>query len=490
VPRQERRLASAAILTILALGFFSTSGTMFAVTGTTAGGASELGWSASVYVDIRAFQQYGNWQIQGETPQSVLTTIQNIRASTGASMSLIGFVKDIQVATESVGGGYTMDSYLNSVRSAAGGQIIPSLNLDIYTQDQGAGSPTSYCNPRDRTDCGPHFFYETSLSFLSLGAISSDPQRTVFLDSWDTFARNSTAYVRANAIFQNLTNEGWKHILVKQIGPGYFAPPSSAAGQGANVVNQTKSPYMVPETSMISQMPNNQVHLLYFDRQNKENPNDETSLQVFLQQLSPAQQVVALDNLAAQQADDGYIFAYPVMTYTVFLGTTYNWDANTAVQPNGQSFLKLIESLISLYDGVQTTSTTSTSSTTSQSSSTTSQSSSTSSSTTSSTSYLLDDIAVKLDEFFYNLLHELLVFFQHFAVIVHKPAFVFVEVDFLSHLGGLHDHRRANLLSCDRRELRIGHGGDISSRFHCQCDCVRGLPEGQRDGIQGRLVGH
>ena len=288
---------------------------------------------------------YGHWTGYGETPASVVALASSVHSSVGG-FNIEGVMRNIQTNGLAIGDGYTVDTFLSALRNATGGgHLVPELNLDIYTVNQMAGSPTAYCNPDNLTDCGPRFFYETSSEYLSLSAIASDPGRTVLIDSWDTFARNTTAYPLAAAIFQNLTNAGWAHIITKQIGPQYLAPPGIVSGQVANVQYQPESPYMVPETSMLSQMPGGEIHLLYFDRQNKENPNAETSLQNFLSTLSPADQLTSLANLASQQGPGGYVFEFPVLTYTRYIGNYYSWDAQTA-SVNGQTFLQVIESLI------------------------------------------------------------------------------------------------------------------------------------------------
>jgi hypothetical protein len=286
----------------------------------------------------------------------VISAVSTLASSVGRGINLEGVMRNIQTNNLSIGDGYTVDSFLTSLRAAAGGgHIIPELNLDIYTFVQGGGSPTAYCNPHNREDCGPRFFYETSNEYLSLQAISSDPGRAVLLDSWPTFARNATSCALAPQILQNLTKSGWTHIMIKQIGPQYFTcgtpsvPPSYVWGQVANVQSQSGSPYMVPETNILSQIPEGQTPLLYFDRQNKAVASEETSLQVFLSSLNPTQQFQALTNLAQSQTQ-GYIFEFPVFTYTTFVGTNYQWDANKNLQANGQPFLNLIESLILAYE--------------------------------------------------------------------------------------------------------------------------------------------
>ena len=337
----------------------SSTTTGSATTSTTTTTSTTAG-SGIAYVQIDAVQQYGKWELSGVSPGSVISTIQNVRATTGKTLNIIRAAKDIQTPSESIGGGYTLDSWLDALQNAGGGAIVPSLNLDDYTNDQGAGSSTSYCNPNNTNDCGPHFFWETSESLLSLQAVKNSPGgASVFLDSYPTFYRESNGQgpygpaftpggaAQRSQVFANLTAEGWVHIYVKEIGPVYYdAPPAYASAD--DPAFQGSSPYLIPETKILNAMPTGELKLVYFDRQNKSQNATETALQFFLQ-LNPGQQAVGLTNMAQQQSAYGYTFVYPLYTYTVFVGTTYTWNANTNLQSDGQPMLQLIESLMGQY---------------------------------------------------------------------------------------------------------------------------------------------
>jgi len=207
-----------------------------------------------------------------------------------------------------------------------------------------------YCDPENLSLCGPPFFYKTSLELLSLKAIQAG-NKTVLLDSWDTFYRTVPVSTQLS-VLQNLTQEGWRNVIIKQIGPSYYPSPGYTWGQIATPWKNTTTspPYMQPQLDLLDQMPSSQQHFLYFDRQNKNspNPNAETALQVFLSQLNPGEQATALTNLADLQSVYGYTFDYPVLTFTTYNGVTYSWDASTALQTNGQPFLQLIEHLMNV----------------------------------------------------------------------------------------------------------------------------------------------
>jgi PKD repeat protein len=311
------------------------------------------------YIELRVATAYGSWVAGSETPASIITMLGNIRTATGSSFNLFGIVKDIQTNTESLGGGYTLDSFLTAAASASGGQVIPDLNLDDYTNDQGAGAH-AYCDPHNPTSCGPKFFYSVSAELLSLSAISGSSSKTLFLESWDTFYRETNGQgpygsgftpggaTQRQAVFQNLTNQGWQHIIIHQLGPTYYSDPGNTWGQATNVQSVSGSPYDQPNTPMMTPVPSGEYQLAHFDRQNK-NGSVETSLQVFLKDLTATQRATGLTNMAVLQATDSYTFVYPVITYTKFDNVKYFWDASVNQTASSTSFLSFIESLMRQY---------------------------------------------------------------------------------------------------------------------------------------------
>src|SRR5205814_9679299 len=111
---------------------------------------------------------------------------------------------------------------LLQVQQAAGGQIIPELNLNYYTSDIKSlplNQKSNYCDPKNTTNCGPAWFYQVSSELLSLKAISSDPQKTVLLEAWDQFSRDVvTAGLPSSTavtVLQHLKAQGWVNLMLK-----------------------------------------------------------------------------------------------------------------------------------------------------------------------------------------------------------------------------------------------------------------------------------
>lgn len=323
----------------------SATTSSFTICSTCNGGNSSLLYRYAV--DLFAVDFYGTWVAGNETPNSIIQTVQNLRSAvSGKSINVFNIVKNIQNSTELLDNtNVTLDNFLLEVKLAAGGDLVPELNLDDYLNVQGR-----YCDPENPSFCGPAFFYKTSLELLSLKAIQAG-NKTVLLDSWDTFYRTASVATQL-AVLQNLTAEGWRNVIIKQIGPAFYPSPGYTWGQITTPwKNVTSSPpYMQPQLDLLDQMPTSQQHFLYFDRQNKNspNPNAETALQIFLTQLDPGAQATVLTNLANLQSIDGYTFDYPILTFTTYNGVTYDWDSTTALQANGQPFLQLIEHLMNV----------------------------------------------------------------------------------------------------------------------------------------------
>src|SRR5205085_10606682 len=118
------------------------------------------------------------WLAPSQTPASVITMITNLRASAGnRPLSLYGIITGPQVPTASLSktNPITVDNFLLQAQQAAGGHIIPELNLNYYTSDIKClplNQIGNYCDPKDHSICGPAWFYLVSSEFLSLKAIS------------------------------------------------------------------------------------------------------------------------------------------------------------------------------------------------------------------------------------------------------------------------------------------------------------------------------
>src|SRR5439155_13408689 len=142
--------------------------------------------------EIRAVQNYGKWVAPSETTAGVLTMITNLRSSVAnRPLNMYAIVSGPQSPTEAVGS-TTLDNFLLQAKQAAGGKVIPELNLNFYTSNIKSlllNQQSNYCDPHDSTNCGPSYFYQVSTELLSLKAVSSDPQKTVLLEAWDQFSR-------------------------------------------------------------------------------------------------------------------------------------------------------------------------------------------------------------------------------------------------------------------------------------------------------------
>jgi hypothetical protein len=310
----------------------------------------------TAYIELRAVKNYDNWLVTSQTPASVVAMITNLRTSVGnRPLSLYAIVTGPQVPTASLSKSnpITLDSFLLQAQQAAGGQIIPELNLNYYTSDIKSlplNQIGNYCDPKDHTICGPGWFFLVSSQLLSLKAISSDPKRTVLLEAWDQFSRDVvTAGLPKNTttvVFQELKAQGWVNLLLKT--EHYFSDNGYAWGV-ANAPDTTNLPVLGPNLKYLSQLPANDRPFIQFDRQIQNTPTPATALYDFLGVLTRTQQGAALTNLASLQSAYGYTFIYPVLTYTTRDSVAYNWDATINKQSNGQSFMSLIGQLITQY---------------------------------------------------------------------------------------------------------------------------------------------
>jgi hypothetical protein len=293
---------------------------------------------------------YGKWRLPNETPSSVISTISAIKNATGKKLVLFRIVAGPQPAGQVIklkGTDESVNNFLLLAQSAAGGGlVIPQLSLNFYTSGMNV-TLRSYCDPENATNCGPHWFFEVSSELLALQAVQDRTPRTVYLDGWDQFNRDlqTLGYPSDQSckVLRQVLAQGWEKIIIKNLGGGY-SDCGYASGQATTVDFQSTLPYLLPDTTVLNQMPTNEQHFVYFDDQSQ---TGYLAFSYMLSVLNSSQQATGLINLFSLQAQNNYAFAVPIFDSIAVNGTTYYWDANVNTQSNGQPFLYLIESLIS-----------------------------------------------------------------------------------------------------------------------------------------------
>lgn len=348
--------------------------------------SGSLGPQASVQVE--AIGNYGSWVPIDQNPSGVVSMLQSFRNAVGVPVNVLFAVSGPQSPGQLIKKqGVTVDQFLNQAKAASGGQIIPTLNLNYYTSGTGV-TTHSYCDPKNSTHCGPSWFFQVSSELMSLQAVATDPQKTVYVEAWDQFNRDliSLGYpsTQACTVLSQLLTQGWQHLINKDL-TGRFSNCGLSLGQATGMMWQTSSPYLLPLTGILLKMSPSEEHLVFFDLQNL---NSTTDFCYFITSLSADQKAIALTSLHNLQSADGYSFEYPLLSSSRCGSSNYYWDAATALQSNGTPFISLEETLVASAI-TSTTSTTTTSSSSSASTSTSVTSSSTVSSastiTTSST---------------------------------------------------------------------------------------------------------
>jgi hypothetical protein len=336
-----------AAVAVLPTQLFSQSAASAAVLPSTSTSPQKQG-----YIEVRAIKNYGAWIPPNETTTDVLNMITEVRSATNMTLNLYAIVTGPQAPGQLIHGTtMTVDDFLVQAKKDAGGQVIPELNLNFYTSNiksLALNEGNKFCNPENRSDCGPAWFYDVSEELIQLQAVATSNHKTVELDAWDQFNRDvKTAGLPADTptlVLTALHTEGWQTILLKS--ENNFPDGGDAEGVVAPVNWQTTSPYMEPDSTRLSQIPSGQQAFIHFDRQIQNSPVAPTSLYEFLAKLTPSEQATALGNLAGLQKKDNYTFVYPMITYTSRNNITYYWDASLNLQSNGRPFLNLIESLL------------------------------------------------------------------------------------------------------------------------------------------------
>jgi hypothetical protein len=308
------------------------------------------------YIEIRAVKDYGGWTAPNETTSSVLNIIKEIRTKTeNETLNLYAIVSGPQASGQLIQGTtVTVDDFLQQAQQAAGGQIIPEIDLNYYTSNINSlalNSNNRFCNPKDKTECGPKWFYAVSEELMQLTPVASSKNKTIELYSWDQFSRDVANAGLPNdtstKLLEKLVSEGWQTIIIES--QFYFADGTNVKGVVATVNWNTSSPYMEPETSVLSKYPHSQQGFVEFDHSPMNPPFPPTALYEFISQLTPSEQSTALGNLAKLQNEDNYTFIYPIITFTHRSGEIYFWDATQSDQSNGKPFINLIETLLTSY---------------------------------------------------------------------------------------------------------------------------------------------
>jgi len=304
------------------------------------------------YIEVRAVKDYGSWIPLNETPTDVLNIITEIRAATNMPLNLYAIVSGPQASEQLIHGTtMTVDDFLVQAQKDAGGQVIPEIDLNYYTSNikgLALNDNNKFCDPQNTSNCGPTFFYEVSEELIQLEAVATSSNKTIELDSWDQFNRDITKAGlpadTATEVLDTLHSEGWNTLILKS--EFYYSDGGDAEGVAATVNWTSTSPYMQPETKLLSQVPEGQQAFVHFDRQIMNPPFAPTALYEFLAVLTPRQQTTSLKSLAKLQNKDDYTFIYPIITYTQRNNITYYWDASKNLQNNGKPFLNLIENLL------------------------------------------------------------------------------------------------------------------------------------------------
>ena len=279
----------------------------------------------------------------------MISVISKFHQETGKSVSVLSLVEDAQLPTDIISGqDMTVDQFLVQAKAAAGGDIIPTLNLDYYTSG-GNITSHSYCDPKNSTNCGPRWFWQTSAELLNLTAVKNGG-REVLLDSWATFSRFQTPQT-IQSVLLGLKQQGWIDLIMKQ-GPSNNTPfPDWGYASYMEMTTQCQNtpPYCFENQGIIAKewaMDGKYLKGVFgmFDYQ----IIGTSSFAVFMTNLTVDQQAAAITSLASSQST-GYTYVYPVILQTVWHGQVLYWDSSTALQSNGTPFISLEIDLAKTY---------------------------------------------------------------------------------------------------------------------------------------------
>ena len=325
------------------------------------------------FVEIRVIDSHGKY-----TPNSYYTATElvSLVSSIHQAVGSFNLVDIMEVAgnkgtPDPAATGFsdwsgTLDSFVTALKSASGGEILPEADLDVYF---GANDVCS--NPQPTVPACPpcpSCFFNDAASLLQFSAIAGG-QRYLVLDSWAPGAFYTALHPDQTFIqqfFGNLTSQGWRGFIVAtspaksttnfaayDYGNAQYARIGMAFDPSSPSFFYVNEPYI---NSMQSQEPYLMGHTLAVIESQILRQN--SGIGHFINDLNSAQEITALTDLATNQQSGNYVFVYPVL---VNQGPLSNyggpvWDANKALQPNGQSFLNLISSLMNQYNSNSITS--------------------------------------------------------------------------------------------------------------------------------------
>ena len=309
------------------------------------------GVGGGAFVEVRGIETYGHWYPEDQSPFGVISMLERLHKATGVPVGILGIVGGPQETGQAIRGqGITVDDFLEKLKVAAGGEIIPTLNMNYYTSGANLTS-RGYCDPHNGSNCGPSWFWQVSGELLNLTAVRTGG-REVLLEGWDQWYRavNSTTVTK---VLAGLKSQGWSDLIMKEL----QIPKSPNRDYGfASYMDmapqcQSSAPYCFEDQPKIAKELNRDSAYLkgvlaVFDYQVWNSPRPETDLTRFLLNFSASQQSLAIASLAESQGSGRYTFVYPLIVGTSRDGAQLYWDAATQVRPDGKSFFGFIVSLM------------------------------------------------------------------------------------------------------------------------------------------------
>ena len=231
----------------------------------------------------------------------------------------------------------TLNSYFTAIQKAAGGQIIPDADMDIYFGDTDCLSQfktDQTNNPTYQND-----YFADAASLLTLNAIA-DGDRYVMLESWDAYyANDNPSQNQVETFFQKMQALGWTGFMPQANNPAATGQgpqtcssknaPFPDFGYGGYVRNglfwiNSTAPYVFPHFNTICSIEKSEPYLngvvLAMESQSQGSPADQAycdgnymTAGGCFNSLSQSEQETALTYLASNQAKYDYIWVYPVL---------------------------------------------------------------------------------------------------------------------------------------------------------------------------------
>lgn len=309
-------------------------------------------FSKSAYVQIRAVGTYGSWYPEDQTTSGVVSLVQSFHGAVGRPVSIFSAVEGPQDPSKLVKGqNVTVDQFLLNLKAAAGGDIVPTLNMNYYTSGTGV-TRQPYCDPHNATDCGPHWFWKVSAELFSLAAVQQGGKE-VLLKGFDQWSRNVNSTV-VQLVLVGLKAQGWGFLIAKHSNSGFFPDFGQASYVTIGPTCSTSRPFCFENAGKIEQYRSADNSTLQgafalFDYQTINSPHPPLALSTFLANLTSKQQVLGLKSLSASQGTFGYSMVYPLIIGDNRNGASYYWDAVVKLTPHGNPFITLEESLARRY---------------------------------------------------------------------------------------------------------------------------------------------